>query len=670
MATTMSIILVLLKATCLLLIALCATLAMQRASARSRHVVWLVALGTLLVLPVLGAWGPLQLRVLPATAAVELASGQVSGRQAPGSQDAASPSASLSSIDNPTVPVNAPGTSASLPFGWTPVSALLALWAIIAAALLAWLAWGAFQVHRIVHRANALNDPAWRASLYEIADRLGLDTAPRLLRSDDVKMPFAAGLMTPTIVLPASSDEWNAERRTAVLIHELGHVRRHDLVGHTLGRIACALYWFHPLVWTAARHLRAESERACDDLALTFGTRPSEYAEHLLDIVTCVRDHATPSVALALAHRKEFEGRMLAILNPELRRQGMGRMGTALLVTSLLLLAVVVGGAMPVERAPVSATGDLELQAPFQQPGADLPQAIPELPVSTGASVKVRTKEKQQTKMETSTTQAVRQTQVQVQPASNAVAGTSVSDSTDDERATVLARALRTDTDPSVRRTAAWGLGQYAEMAVAADALVAALNGDNDDSVREMAAWALAGANRSPAVIQALSKAASQDSNLKLKSTAIWALGSMGSESSVDVLVAAMSSSDPKVRAMAAWGIGNADPDKAPATLVKALSDSDADVRRSVAWALFNIQDPSTLPALEAAFAKETDPALQADLIRAIGATGESSVDALSRLVSSPDARIRNAAVTALAGGGAGGPWPMPRPQPRPFPTH
>ena len=101
---------------------------------------------------------------------------------------------------------------------------------------------------------------------------------------------------------------------------------------------------------------------------------------------------------------------------------------------------------------------------------------------------------------------------------------------------------------------------------------------------------------------------------------------------------------------------------------MKALSDPDANVRQSAAWALFNIQDPGTLPALEAAFAKETDPAIQADLIRAIGATGESSVDALSRLVSSPDARIRNAAVTALAGGGAGGPWPMPKPQPRPIP--
>ena len=112
---------------------------------------------------------------------------------------------------------------------------------------------------------------------------------------------------------------WSLDRRRAVLLHELAHVRRHDLVGHTLGRLACAVYWFHPLVWTAAKQLRSESERACDDLALSCGARATDYAEHLLDIVTSVRRDATPSVALAMARRKEFEGRMLAILDPELR---------------------------------------------------------------------------------------------------------------------------------------------------------------------------------------------------------------------------------------------------------------------------------------------------------------------------------------------------------------
>ncbi len=49
--------LILIKITCLLVIALAATLVMQRAPAGSRHLVWLVALGALLVLPALAAWG-------------------------------------------------------------------------------------------------------------------------------------------------------------------------------------------------------------------------------------------------------------------------------------------------------------------------------------------------------------------------------------------------------------------------------------------------------------------------------------------------------------------------------------------------------------------------------------------------------------------------------------
>src|SRR4029078_10998786 len=102
------------------------------------------------------------------------------------------------------------------------------------------------------------------------------------------------------------------------------------------------------LLCTAARRLRAESERACDDLALIFGARASDYAEHLLDIVTCVRDHNTPAVALAMAHRREFEGRMLAILTPELRRRSLGRAQTAALVGGLAALALVVGAAAPV----------------------------------------------------------------------------------------------------------------------------------------------------------------------------------------------------------------------------------------------------------------------------------------------------------------------------------
>ena len=221
------------------------------------------------------------------------------------------------------------------------------VWAAIALALVGWLAAGALAVRRIVDNARELTSPDWTMPLCEVADRLDLDTPPRLVLSDDIEMAFACGVLTPTIVLPANAESWSDDRRRAVLFHELAHVKRHDLLGHTLGRLACALYWFHPLVWTAAKNLRAESERACDDLVLSCGARPSEYAQHLLDMVTSVRKHGAPVMALPMARKKEFEGRMLAILDPAVRRASPGRMQSAAVIATVGILSLSVAAAAP-----------------------------------------------------------------------------------------------------------------------------------------------------------------------------------------------------------------------------------------------------------------------------------------------------------------------------------
>ena len=62
-----SLLMMLLKATIILIVALGVTLSMQRASAGARHLVWLVTLAMLLLVPALSTWAPLPLRTLPAT---------------------------------------------------------------------------------------------------------------------------------------------------------------------------------------------------------------------------------------------------------------------------------------------------------------------------------------------------------------------------------------------------------------------------------------------------------------------------------------------------------------------------------------------------------------------------------------------------------------------------
>src|SRR5476651_2025422 len=65
----MSLLVMLAKATIILVAAIGITMAMQRASAGARHLVWLVTLGALLLVPALATWAPLRLRILPPVAA-------------------------------------------------------------------------------------------------------------------------------------------------------------------------------------------------------------------------------------------------------------------------------------------------------------------------------------------------------------------------------------------------------------------------------------------------------------------------------------------------------------------------------------------------------------------------------------------------------------------------
>src|SRR6185312_10045129 len=160
-----------------------------------------------------------------------------------------------------------------------------------------------------------------------------------LLVSDELEVPITAGIMFPKVVLSPDYAEWSPQRRSAILNHELAHIRRLDAFTLTLAQITTALYWFHPLVWFMVRAMRAERERACDDQVLASGTKASEYAHELLDIVSELRGPEL-AAALAMARRSQLEGRVLAVLNPSLRRGPVSwkaALGVAALTLSILL---------------------------------------------------------------------------------------------------------------------------------------------------------------------------------------------------------------------------------------------------------------------------------------------------------------------------------------------
>jgi beta-lactamase regulating signal transducer with metallopeptidase domain/HEAT repeat protein len=677
----------LLKATLVLVVAFGLTQTLQRASAGTRHLVWLVALVGLLAVPVLTAWAPLEIPILPAlarsnaTPAPTVVRTNVPvTRRTPelSSSDRADPAPLVRTPDR-TVAAPAPRDVAPWT-GWVVEGAflVLAIWVSGVVIVLLGLAWSGLAVHRILRRAHTPADPAWRKVLVEAADRLGLDEPPRLLVSADTHMPFGCGVLAPTIVIPEESDAWSVSRRRAVLLHELAHVRRRDLLAHMLGRITCACYWFHPLVWVAAKQLRCESERACDDLAVTCGTVAADYAEHLLDIVTAVRARSVPTVALAMARRKEFEGRVLAILDPELPHSSPRRATSVALIATVGLSAGLVAAAAPVPRSHATTVQQPPTSTPSAPPAqvqsrpAQQVAAVPiprpthaarvtSEPSASSASLNLSANALAHQILSTLRTQATtvvtgRETQ------------TANAQEPPDDRPVLLAKVLRTDSSASLRRVAAWGLQQYDKSSVAADALVNAVRHDADAGVREMAAWSLQSYDDQRSVVDALSAALRGDADSRVRATAAWALGGLNADAAADALAAALSDSNESVRTRAAWALGNAQVKQAPPALIAMLRDRDTETRQLAAWALYQIQDPAALPALETALHSESNEDVQLAYLRAIAVMGDKSVDVLRGLLESPDKRIKSMAVHALAGGHASGPWPWPWPEPRPDP--
>jgi TonB family protein len=154
-------------------------------------------------------------------------------------------------------------------------------------------------------------------------------------------MPITCGIFRPSIFLPEDARDWSEERRRVVLLHELAHIRRGDPATHLLARIALSLYWWNPIVWTAWREFLKERERAADDLVLGSGARASEYADHLLEIARTMQSaQAIGWAAVAMARRSQLEGRLIAILDAGIAREGLSRKWVwATALAALVLMA-------------------------------------------------------------------------------------------------------------------------------------------------------------------------------------------------------------------------------------------------------------------------------------------------------------------------------------------
>ncbi|MET0397274.1 MAG: M56 family metallopeptidase [Longimicrobiaceae bacterium] len=406
-----------LRGSVLLLAAGAAALLLRRASAAARHLVWALAFAGLLALPLLPALLPALEVPLPRAARALAAALDAWGLETPefpevevpftvevaadpDSDPWPDPDPNLDASGEAAVVARAAAGEAVAEAAWAEENAvagvhhgafalgwplvLLGVWAAGAALGLGSLLVGVLRTHGQAGRARWEMDGPLAELLERLRAEAGVRRSVLLLRGGEADMPVTWGLLRPRILLPAGAEAWPAARLRAVLLHELAHVRRGDWAVLLAVETARALYWFNPLVWAAAARLRAESEHACDDQVLRAGSRPSDYAGHLLEVARTLRaPRAAHAAAVAMARPAQIRVRLLAVLaeerprGPVSRRFAVPVLLAASLAVGLLaaLSPVSLGEAAPPEPVPAGRAAPANPGTPAE-PGDPVPTAV------------------------------------------------------------------------------------------------------------------------------------------------------------------------------------------------------------------------------------------------------------------------------------------------------
>ncbi|MEP6782283.1 MAG: M56 family metallopeptidase [Acidobacteriota bacterium] len=319
------------KATLLLMAALAGAALARRARASTRHIVVATSFAALIALPILIAMVPAIAIEVPATRPAFAQRIDVS--------PASDPSAAAGEISR--------AAGRALP-GLSLAQWLRIAWSAGAIVFLIPVASVLWRLSMI--RRTGLPVAWHRHELARLADARGVAQPVDLLEHEDVPGPMTFGIIRPVIVLPLDAREWSEAELRCALMHEIEHIQRGDWLMQIVARTVTALYWFHPLVWTAWRRLCLEAERSCDD-AVVISEERTDYADQLVTLAQ--RMSAAPvQPLLGMANRSDLSTRVTAVLDDRLRR---GRAGFTLALGAITAAAIVV-----VTVAPVRAIARIE----------------------------------------------------------------------------------------------------------------------------------------------------------------------------------------------------------------------------------------------------------------------------------------------------------------------
>jgi len=203
----------------------------------------------------------------------------------------------------------------------------------------------------------ALGDPGVCGLLRDCRARMRIRREVRLIETDKVSSPSLLGFVRPSLLLPKGmTEEVDFEQLRHIFLHELAHLKHHDIIVGYVVSLLQILHWFNPFLWFAFYCMRADRELACDELVLSTDgvAQPRRYGQTIIGLVERFNQKRyLPAMVGIMEDKSQLKRRITMIA--EFKRHSRKWSLLAVLIIALVATIALTNAKISSESAPNKA---------------------------------------------------------------------------------------------------------------------------------------------------------------------------------------------------------------------------------------------------------------------------------------------------------------------------
>ncbi|MGN9166237.1 M56 family metallopeptidase [Tissierellaceae bacterium HCP3S3_D8] len=213
---------------------------------------------------------------------------------------------------------------------------------------------GVYIIFRIIRATRAIsNSSVVKDDKYidEFLRGNRLNRKVQVLVNDNLKYPITYGIIKPKIIIQSELIQ-ERDMLEYILIHEMVHIRRFDIMLNHLKNILICIHWYNPLVWAMAIYLDEDIEVLCDKLVIDkVGNSEENKRDYCMTMLNLIKEKENKKV-VGLGLHPSLE-RMIVLKNWKVKRSG--------IFLGILMLCIVSTSFVSAEEntIPITTSSDM-----------------------------------------------------------------------------------------------------------------------------------------------------------------------------------------------------------------------------------------------------------------------------------------------------------------------